>query len=112
MAPRINWVNFGTKSKFELAVPKSPYSNEDFASLNPELKKKLVMDALNSTQRQTQDDLELSLKFVRLIDHLKIDDKSNSIRLIAELLLLISTQFENRDLREASVFLTSLQRNL
>ena len=112
MAPRINWVSFGTKSKFEFAVTQLPYSNESFASLNPELKKKLVMDALYSAQRQTQNVVGLNVKFVRLIDHLKIDDKSNSIRLISELLLLISTQFEDRDLRETSVFLRSLQRNL
>lgn len=112
MAPRINWASFGTKTKFDLVFPQNSYSNQDFAALNPESKKKLVMDALNSVQRQTQDVMELSVKFVRLTHHLEIDDKANSVRLISELLLLIATQFEDRKLREISVFLTSLQRNL
>lgn len=112
MAPRINWRSFGTKTKFDLALPQYSYSNEDFAALNPESKKKLIMDALNPVQWQTQDVMELNVKFVRLTHHLDIDDKANSVRLISELLLLISTQFEDRNLREISVFLTSLQRNL
>ncbi len=112
MAPRINWASFGKKTKFDLLVAQYSYSNKDFALLNPESKKKLVMDALNSVQRQTQDVLELSVKFVSLTHHLEIDDKANSVRLISELLLLISTQFEDRNLREISVFLTSLQKNL
>ncbi len=112
MATRINWASFGKKTKFDLVFPQYSYSNEDFALLNPESKKKLVIDALNSVQRQTQDVLELSVKFVRLTHHLEIDDKANSIRLISELSLLISTKFEDRNLREISIFISSLQRNL
>lgn len=112
MAPRINWARFGTKTKFDLEESKYSYSNEGFALLNPELKKKLVLDDLNSVQRQTQDFMELNVKFVRLAHHLEIDDKANSDRLISELLLLISTQFEDSNLREISFYLTRLQRNL
>ena len=112
MAPRINWASFGTKTKFDLVLPQYSYSHKDLEALNPESKKKLVMDALNSVQRQAQDVSELSVKFVRLTHHLEIDDKANSVRLISELLLLIATQFEDRNLREIPVFLTSLQRNL
>jgi hypothetical protein len=112
MAPRINWASFGAKAKFDLVLSQNSYSNEDFATLNPESKKKLVLDVLKSVQRQTQDVMELNVKFVRLTHHLEIDDRANSVRLISELLLLISTRFEDRNLREISVFLTSLQRNL
>ena len=112
MAPRINWVSFGTKSNFEITICSEFYSNEVFISLSPLLKKKLVIDGLDSSQQLFLENNELLLKFARIISHLEIDDKSNAFRSISEMLLLTSTRSERLALEDTSAFLISIQNNL
>ena len=112
MAPRIKWTSFGAKSIIDFPQADSVESKPDFASLDPVNKKNLVVDLLKTFREKNNEFKELSFKFNRLIDHIEIDDKTNSARLITELLLLISTQTAITDSREVSKFLEGLRSNL
>ena len=86
MAPRINW------RKFEII---STYRNNflpdiDFGSMNTIDKKQLICGTILNSSIKFSDKLELSSKYDRLSSHLGIDDKANSLRIIEELLLLVS----------------------
>ena len=112
MAPRIKWISFGAKSIIDFPQPGSFESKPDFTSLDPVYKKNLVVNVLKSFREKNNEFKDLSVKFNRLIEHIEIDDKTNSVRLISELLLLISTQTAITDSSEVSNFLESLRSNL
>ena len=106
MAPRINW------RKFEII---STYRNNffpdiDFGSIDPVDKKRLIIEIVLKSSDKFAEKLDLSSKYIRLSSHLEIDDKANSRRIIAELLLLVSMDLgtENEDYRFLELLKNSL----
>lgn len=86
MAPRINWGKFEINSTYRGNF----FPDLDFVSMNLTEKKLLICGAVLKFSVNFSDKLELSSKYDHLSNHLGIDDKTNSLRIIDELLLLVS----------------------
>jgi hypothetical protein len=86
MAPRINWRKFEINSTYRGDF----FPDIDFGSMDTIEKKELICGTILNFSIKFSDKLDLSSKYDRLSSHLGIDDKANSLRIIEELLLLIS----------------------
>ena len=86
MAPRINWGKFEINSTYR----DNFFPDLDFVSMNLTDKKQLICGVVLKSSVKFSDKFELSSKYNRLFNHLGIDDKANSLRIIEELLLLVS----------------------
>jgi hypothetical protein len=106
MAPRINWRKFEINSTYR----DNFFPEIDFGSINSIEKKQLICEAVLNSSVKFSDKLELSSKYKRLSSHLEIDDKANSIRIIEELLLLVSLNsgIENDEYRFLALLKNSL----
>jgi hypothetical protein len=106
MAPRINWRKFEINSTYRGNF----FPGIDFGLINSVEKKRLICEAVLNSSVNFADKLELSSKYIRLSSHLEIDDKANSIRIIEELLLLVSigSGIDNEDYRFLELLKNSL----
>ena len=89
MASRINWINFGKAFEFNFQSKKKTDFEFSFSSLQSGEKKELILETLKDSIAVISTDESLHQKFLRLIKHIEIDDKANSLRIIVELLVLL-----------------------
>ena len=106
MAPRINWRKFEINSNYRNDF----FPDIDFGSINSIDKKRLICETVLNSSVKFADKLDVSSKFIRLSSHLEIDDKANSIRIISELLLLVSMNLgiDNEEYRFLELLKNSL----
>jgi hypothetical protein len=106
MAPRINWTKFEINSAYRNDF----FPDIDFESIDPVDKKRLIIEVVLKSSDKFPEKLDLSSKYTRLSSHLEIGDKANSMRIVSELLLLVSTNLgiENEDYRFLELLKNSL----
>jgi hypothetical protein len=106
MAIRINWQKFviGPTLRDDF------FPGMEFGSNDGAEKKKLICEKVLNSSIRFESDSALSSKYKRLLSHLEIDDKSNSLRIIGELLLLvsISSDVDNKEYRFLELLKNSL----
>jgi len=112
MASRINWVNFGKVFEISFQSKKETDFEFSFSSLQSGEKKELILETLKNSIVDISTDESLHQKFLRLIKHIEIDDKANSLRIIVELLVLL--EYSQYSLKFVSLtnFLKELKLNL
>ena len=112
MASRINWINFGKVFEISFHFKKETDCEFNFSSLQSGEKKELVLEMVKNSIAGISRDEFLHQKFLRLIKHIEIDDKANSLRIIVELLTLLENSQYSMKYESLTSFLKELKLNL
>lgn len=112
MAARINWINFGKVLEINLQSKKATDLEFSFSSLQSGEKKELILETLKNSITDISTNEFLHQKFLRLIKHIEIDDKANSLRIIVELLVLLENLQDSLKIKSLTNFLKELKLNL
>ena len=112
MATRINWINFGQVCEVKIQSEKEQLGELIFSALEAGRKKELVLGTLKISTKELSSEVFLHQKILRLTKHIEIDDRANSSRIIAELLLLLENSQDSRKFENLTNFLRALKLNL